>query len=428
MKKHSFSKLEAITPNTLIVGVDIAKNTHWARFTDYRGIPLGKALKVSNNKAGFKNILTSIKGVGKQNDLPKVILGLEPTGHYWKPLANYLVGHGIKVVLINPYHTKKAKELDDNSPTKNDKKDALTIARLLRDGRFSQLYLPQDVFSELRVLSSTRVSLLKRQNAIKNTIRAVLDEYFPELVTVFKYPFKGKACRQILKSCPFPSLLLKLGRDKVLTQIKKAVQKTIGQKRVEQLFQAAQDSIGVNYGIQSARLKLTLLIEELELMEKQLDQLETAMEQALTLTGFKEIILSIPGVGIVTAASFLGNTGDPLRFTHPRQISKLAGYNLTEDSSGENKSKTTISKRGRKQLRNVLYQMARTTVAVNSEMKTLYHYLKTRPHNPLKKKQALVVISKKIITIIHSLLKKQTQYQAELVFNQFRKNQLKQVA
>jgi hypothetical protein len=42
---------------------------HWARFTDYRGIPLGKALQVSNNKEGFENILTRIKGVGKQNDL-----------------------------------------------------------------------------------------------------------------------------------------------------------------------------------------------------------------------------------------------------------------------------------------------------------------------------------------------------------------------
>jgi transposase len=428
MKKHSFSKLEAINPDTLIIGVDIAKNTHWARFTDYRGIPLGKALKVSNNKAGFENILTTIKNVCKQKGLPKVILGLEPTGHYWKPLAHYLTSHRIKVVLINPYHTKRAKELDDNSPTKNDKKDALTIARLLRDGRFYQLYLPQDVYSELRVLSTTRVSLLKRQNAIKNTIRAVLDEYFPELVTVFKYPLKGKSCRQILKSCPFPSLILQLGRTKVLTQIKKAVQKTIGQKRVEQLFQAAKDSIGVSYGIPSARLKLTLLLEELELLEKQQDQLEQAMEEALTLTGFKELILSIPGIGIVTAASFLGNTGDPLRFTHPRQVSKLAGYNLIEDSSGENKSKTAISKRGRKQLRNVLYQMARTTVAVNSEMKELYRYLKTRPCNPLKKKQALVVISKKIITIIHSLVRKQTTYQPELVFNQFRKNQLKQVA
>jgi len=263
MKKHSFSKLEAITPNTLIIGVDIAKNVHWARFTDYRGIPLDKALKVSNNKEGFENILTTIKGVCKQKGLDKVILGLEPTGHYWKPLANYLVGQPIKVVLINPYHTKKAKELDDNSPTKNDKKDALTIARLILDGRFSQLYLPRDVYGELRVLSSTRVSLMKRQNAIKNTIKVVLDEYFPELVTVFKYPLAGKACLQILKSCPFPSLILHLGRDGVLTQMKKAVKKTIGQKRVEQLFQVAKDSIGVTYGIPSARLKMNLPAAEL---------------------------------------------------------------------------------------------------------------------------------------------------------------------
>jgi len=428
MKKGSFSKLAAITPDTLLVGVDIAKNVHWARFTDYRGIPLAKALQVLNNKAGFEHILTRIQEIGKQHHLSRVILGLEPTGHYWKPLAHYLTGHEIKVVLINPYHTKKAKELDDNSPTKNDQKDALTIARLLRDGRYCQLYLPQDVYGELRVLSSTRVSLMKRQNAIKNSIRAVLDEYFPELVTVFKYPLGGKACRQILKSCPFPSLILQLGREGVVAQMKKAVKKTIGQKRVEKLFQAAQDSIGVSYGIPSARLRLTLFIEELELLERQLTHIETAMEQALANTGFKEIILSIPGVGITTAASFLANTGDPLRFTHPRQISRMAGYNLIEDSSGEHQSKTIISKRGRKHLRNILYQMARTTVAVNPEMKELYQYLKTRPVNPLKKKQALVVVAKKIITIIHSLLKKQTQYQPELVFNQFRKNQLKQAA
>jgi transposase len=334
MKKHSFSKLAAVTPDTLLVGIDIAKNTHWARFTDYRGIPLGKALRVSNNKAGFENILTTIKTICKQQNLPKVILGLEPTSHYWKPLAHYLTSQGIKVVLINPYHTKKAKELDDNSPTKNDRKDALTIARLLRDGRFYQLYLLQDIYGELRVLANTRVSLLKHQNGLKNNIRTVLDEYFPELFTVFKVPLGGKACRQILKSCPFPSLIRQLGRTEVLTQMKKAVQKTIGQKRVEKLFQVAKDSIGVTYGIKSARLKLILLIQELELLEKQLEQLEQAMQQALSNTGFQEIILSIPGVGITTAASFLGHTGDPLRFTHPRQISKLAGYNLTEDSSG----------------------------------------------------------------------------------------------
>lgn len=170
------------------------------------------------------------------------------------------------------------------------------------------------------------------------------------------------------------------------------------------------------------------MIEELELLTKQLKQLEAVMEKALADTGYGEIILGIPGIGVVTAASFLGEIGDPMRFDHPRQICKMAGYNLIEDSSGKNKSGTKISKRGRKNLRNVLYQMARTMVAVNAEMKELYQYLKTRPNNPLKKKQALVVISKKIVTIIYSLVKKQTGYQAELVLGEFRKNQIKQAA
>ena len=72
--------------------------------------------------------------------------------------------------------------------------------------------------------------------------------------------------------------------------------------------------------------------------------------------------------------------------------------------------------------------MALTMVAKNSEMKELYIYLKERPNNPLKKKQALVVISKKAVTIIYNLVKKQARYEAELVFNQFRKNQIKEVA
>jgi len=117
-----------------------------------------------------------------------------------------------------------------------------------------------------------------------------------------------------------------------------------------------------------------------------------------------------------------------VRFDHPRQISKMAGYNLVEDSSGKSKSGTVISKRGRKNSRNILYQMAMVIVAVNNEMKELYQYLKTRENNPLKKKQALVVISKKIITVIYNLAKKQTEYKAELVLGKYRKNQVKEAA
>ena len=84
----------------------------------------------------------------------------------------------------------------------------------------------------------------------------------------------------------------------------------------------------------------------------------------------------------------------------------MVGYSLVEDSSGQNKSGTVISKRGRKTLRSILYTMALVGVTQNDELRELYKYLKTRPANPLKKKQALIVISKKIITIIYTIITK----------------------
>ena len=104
-------KLEAVTPNTLVVGVDIAKEIQWARFVNYRGLELGKALKFRNNKNGFDSILASIEAICKNKRFDNVIVGMEPTGHYWKPLANYLIMHETKVVLVNPYHTNEPRSL-----------------------------------------------------------------------------------------------------------------------------------------------------------------------------------------------------------------------------------------------------------------------------------------------------------------------------
>lgn len=428
MKTNNNAKLEAITHKTLIVGIDIAKLTQWARFVDYRGLELGKAVKFKNDKNGFENILATIEWFCKTKSFDAVIVGLEPTGHYWKPLANYLLKHDVKVVMVNPYHTKRAKELDDNSQTKNDKKDALTIAKLVRDGRYYDVYMPQDIFAELRVLTNTRISLMRRHNSIKNTITALLDEYFPEINTVFKNVFRGKASMQILKSCPFPALILELGVEGVLTEIKKVVKRSVGRKKAEQLVETARNSIGVNYGLSSAKFKLDLMVEELDLLTRQLEQIEDAMASALSQLDYADLILGIQGIGVVTAASLLGETGDLLRFDHPRQISKLAGYNLVEDSSGKSKSGTIISKRGRKNLRSILYRIALVMVAKNNEMKELYQYLKTRKDNPLKKKPALVVVSKKIINVIYHLVKKNMEYKPELVLGEYRKNQIRQAA
>lgn len=421
MKRTGMEKLEAITAKTLIVGIDIAKRVHWVRFVDYRGIPFGKAIRFENNRAGFEHIVTETERLRKAHGMEDVLLGMEPTGPYWKALAWRLKKLGLRVVTVNSHHTKQAKSLDDNSPTKNDKKDALVIARLVKDGRYFEPYLPEDVFGELRVASNTRISLMKRMNGIKNCIIGILDEYFPEFTSVFKHPLKGKASIHLLKSCPFPAHILELGLDGVLAEVKKVVKKTVGRKKVSALLEAAQNSVGVGYGLESARQQMKLLVAELEFLQAQLAEVEKRMGELLEASGCAELMLGIDGIGVVSAASFLGEIGDPLRFDNPQQISRMAGYNLVENSSGQSKSGTTISKRGRKQLRALLYRMAMVMVCKNSELRQLYDHLKTRRDNPLKGKQALIVISKKIITIIYRILKTRKSYEPALVLGTVRK-------
>jgi transposase len=428
MKDSATSKLEAITNRTQVIGIDIAKKVHWACAVDYCGIPIGKAVRFSNDKAGFEFILATIGQVCKERGLERVIVGMEPTGPYWKALAYWLTEHGVEVVGVNTHHTKQAKCLDDNSPTKNDQKDALVIARLVKDGRYFRPYLPEGVYAELRGASSARIGIIGRLNAVKNRIIGFLDEYFPEYVRVFKHPLKGKASYRLLKSCPFPEDVSRLGEEGVLAEIRKAVKKTVGKKKAAELVQAAEDSIGVKHGLGAAHAKIAALLAEHELLATQLNDVEAEMERLLRETGYKELLLGIKGVGVVTAASFLGQVGDPLRFQSARQICRLAGYNLTEDSSGQNKSRTHISKRGRKDLRSLLYQMAYVMVAANSEMKRLYQYLINRQANPLARKQALVVISKKVITVIYQILKTGKAYKAELVLGERRQEQIRLAA
>jgi transposase len=428
MKENATLKLEAITNRTLVVGIDIAKKTHWAQAVDCRGIPIGKAVRFSNDKKGFELILATIERICKERELEWAIVGMEPTGPYWKALAYWLTEHGVRVVGVNTHHTKQAKSLDDNSPTKSDQKDALVIARLVKDGRFFYPYLPEGVYAELRVASVSRIGIIGRLNAVKNRIIGFLDEYFPEYSSVFKCPLKGKASFHLLKNCPFPEDVIRLGEEGVLSEIRKAVKRTVGRKKAAELVQAAETSIGVRHGLGVARVRIAALLSEYEFLSTQLSDVETEMERQLKETGYQELLLGIKGIGVVTAASFLGQVGDPLRFQSARQICRLAGYNLTEDSSGQSKSRTHISKRGRKDLRSLLYQIAFVMVAANPEMKRLYQYLISRRVNPLARKQALVVISKKAVTVIYQILKTGKAYKAELVLGQRRQEQIRLAA
>jgi len=326
------------------------------------------------------------------------------------------------------YHVKRYKELDDNSPTKNDRKDAWIIAALASEGRFFKCYLPQGVWAELRGYTQTRQQLRGKLNAAKNVLVAILDEYFPEYASVFKN-LLGKASIYILTNRPFPADLIQISTVELARELKGASNGRVGLKRAEKLMVAATGSIGVPQGLTAARLHIKQCIAEINFYQEQITAAESAMTDTLKETGLDQYLLSIPGIGIVTAAAFLGEVGDITRFENWRQIRKLAGFNLTENSSGQKQySKTTISKRGRPILRCLLYQASMVLVSKNPEFKALYQHLKKRRDNPLKGKQALIVIACKILRVMFTLAIEKRMYDAEKVLGTYRKQQLQMAA
>jgi len=134
MNSKMNQKINQVTENTLVVGMDIAKRVHYACFVDERGRMIEKAFSVHQSKEGFESLYDKILQTMQETKKTEVIVGIEPTGHYWMNLAYFLDQYGIPLVMVNSLHVKRSKELDDNLPTKNDKKDALVIARLLKDG------------------------------------------------------------------------------------------------------------------------------------------------------------------------------------------------------------------------------------------------------------------------------------------------------
>lgn len=425
MSKTQELKFNAIENTDVIVGVDIAKNVHWAGIILPNGKEIKKSFSFKNNKKGFESLVETIKNVLTMLNFSKAIIGMEPTGHYWKSFARYLKKiDWIKVVTVNPFHVKNAKEFDDNCQTKNDKKDCITIARLIKDARFFEPYLPEGVWAELRNLSNTRAELVRKQGAVKNRIIAIMDEYFPEYTKVFKKIF-SRTSEEILKKCPFPEDIKSLGKEKLKKYISQTVKRGYSKNQVESIYEEAITSIGTTDGMIGAKFQLRMYVEEAEMLLRQIKLTEEELENQLKETGYYESIISIQGIGIVSASMLIGEIGEITRFNSYEQIRKYAGLNLVENSSGTHKGKTTISKRGRSLLRSILYKMAFTMVNTNKEIKELYTYLTTRKENQLKKKQAMVAVTGKILQIVYAVVTRNEQYEAARVFTQNRMKQLK---
>jgi len=409
-------KISQVTEKTLVIGVDIAKETHYARAFNYRGQEIRdgyrKVLKFKNSSDGFayfKDWITTLMG---SYDMEKVIVAMEPTGHYWFNLRQYCKKNDLKVVLVNPHHVKKTKELDDNSPTKNDRKDPKTIAMLVISGRYSEPYFPEGIYADLREIMKAYERISCGLITVRNRITGWLDEYFPEFTDVFS-DIEGKTAMKTLREFPFPAKIVELGAENILSEWKKEVRRGIGIKRAKQLVDAARDSIGCVEGISSAMMSLGMLLDEYNMYKSQYERTVAVIEELLKQIPYADKIIRIKGIGNITAAGIIAEIGDISRFEDAKQVIKYAGLNLVENSSGKHKGSTRISKRGRRRLRSVLFRAMMPLVAKNAEFRELHRYYTGRRDNPMKKKQSLIVLCCKLIRVLFAMITKNIEYNGE---------------
>lgn len=398
------AKIAAITEKTLVIGIDVGSEIHFARAFDWRNYEYSKKpFQFSNDEQGFEAFLTWITGLAEKYGKTRVMPGMEPTGHYWFNLGSFLQENGMQPLHVNPHHVKKSKEMDDNDPSKNDRKDPKVIAALVNEGRYSYPYIPEGIYAEIRVLSGLRTRAQSELTRLKNQIARWFSIYFPNYKDVYGNAGAVSGL-MILRQAPLPEDIVKLGVEGVNQIWRDAKMRGVGLKRARTLVKAAEHSVGCRDAQEAARIELKILLADYEMQLHREAELMEMIEEKIAEVPYIDKLLEIKGVGLKTVIGFVAEVGDIKRFTDPKQIQKLAGYAIVSNDSGKHTGESHISYRGRKRLRYVLYEAAVSVVSHSPEFKSIHQYYTTRDKNPLKKMQSMIAVACKLIRVFYKIM------------------------
>lgn len=419
-------KLSFISDDMLILGCDVGSETHYVRAIDTRGRELSKsAYSFNNNQEGFRSAKEWAVRIAAEHDKGQIVLGLEPTGHYWFCLATWMIANGISVVQVNPYAVKQTKEVEDNSQLKDDRKDPKLIANLVKDGNFGMPYLPEKIYAELRRLSMFRDQLNEDRIRTINRMHREMKIYFPEYKEALG-KVDGAFSLELLKEAPFPDELTALGEEGIRQIWHAAKLRGRGYSRAREILQYAKASVGIKDGSIASKAAVKWFVQKIMELDVELAVIENQINQKCQEIPHTGNVLEISGIGENTLSGILAEMGDISRFDDVKEIQKLSGLGLVACSSGKHKGETKISHRGRKRLRYWLFQAAKSAVAHAEEFKELHMYYTTRADNPLKKMQSLIVIACKLLRIIYTILNTGTFYDPKKMLMDIRRPENKE--
>ena len=377
----------------IYVGIDFAKQTHYAAIMNSDGEILSEPFAFSNDYSGFDKLLQQLNNYSKD----QLYIGMESTAHYAENLTCFLFTRGFQVCIINPIQTSSLRKSNIRK-TKTDSVDTYLIIKALSLNHF-RLYTEQDYTSlQLKNLCRFRQKLMKARTKVKIQLVTYVDLLFPELQYFFKSGIHGKACYALLKEQPNPDRIAKMHLTRLTNLLSKTSKGHYKQSHAVQLKELASQSVGIKNSTLSLQILQT--INQIELYNSQLEEVENEIKTIMD--RIDSVIKTIPGIGSLNGAMIIGEIGDITRFQKPCQLLAYAGLDPSVYQSGNfNAARTRMSKRGSKLLRYALINAAWQTTLVNDTFKNYYDLKVSQGRRHYN---ALGHVAHKLVRVIHKMM------------------------
>jgi transposase len=397
------------------VGIDVAEKKHYVCILDDAGEFAVKPFWIYTDILGLRRLIEQFANLSLDND--DFIIGIESTGAFSENLYEYITDNDYQAVLLNAYQTAKFRDFRTIRKVKNDAIDAYVIAELLSTGKYKESHISNDAYHSVKVLGRTKRSLEKKIKTIKREISTVMATVNPEIGRVFPNIFT-KTALAIIKVYP-TAIDMQKATPKKLTRLFRHIKgNNFSEDKAKFLIDLANTSVYAGRAYEARSLMITTNIRILELLcqekkhiEEQIKQLIT--EEINTIDNSIENLQSIPGISDKTISAILGECGDLRRFDSAKAFIGYLGLYPTQYQSGNSNSIGRLAKRGIPIAKHALYMAAVGSVLHNPQLNKIF---RDKVSSGKSKKEALIIISKKIAAIMYSIVKHNEPYQAHRVF------------
>lgn len=346
------------------------------------------------------------------------VVVLESTGHYHKILFHYLSDSGFEVSIINPIQFDSIKNIGIRK-VKNDKFDAHKIALLYRFSFIKTTAVPNDVIDCLKSLCRQYYKLGDELTTYKNRLIGIIDQVMLNFTEVFQNVY-SKTALAVLYRYPSPNQILKANKKTLISLIEKTSKKGLGwsTEKYELLVLKAKEfkDLSISNPGNLAILKVNISMVR-TLQEAQKNILDAINEIILAdslkddpvLSPIINLLCSIPGIGVLTAATILAEVGDFSAFSSPNKLVAFFGIDPSVNQSGEfTGTRNKMSKRGSRLLRRVIFTTALANVRSkrngNKTNPVIYEFYQKKCMNK-PKKVALGAIMRKLVNIIFAVMR-----------------------